>query len=197
MTPKIIEVEADLLPQYAQIPIAFRVESILQVERIDQGLGGFRLHEVKVAPYVKDYDALPDGGPLEWPRQFDIRNWGILLAEETDKYIGGATVAFNTNGVNMLEGRSDLAVLWDIRVRPGSRGRGVGKALFHAAADWARQRGCCQLKIETQNVNVAACRFYASQGCELGAIHRYGYAGHPQVGHEVMLLWYLTLQSTA
>jgi len=31
--------------------------------------------------YVKDYDALPDGGPLELPMQFDIRNWGILLAE--------------------------------------------------------------------------------------------------------------------
>jgi GNAT superfamily N-acetyltransferase len=86
-----------------------------------------------------------------------------------------------------------LAVLWDIRVQPERRGRGVGKALFYASVDWACRRGCRQLKVETQNVNVAACRFYASQGCELGAIHRYGYAGHPQVGHEAMLLWYPTL----
>jgi GNAT superfamily N-acetyltransferase len=193
MTLKILEVEANLLPQYATIPIAFRVESIFQVELVGQGLGGIQLREAKVSPYIKDYDALPDGGPLEWPRQFDIRNWGILMAEEAGKYVGGAAVAFNTNGVNMLERRSDLAVLWDIRVRPERRGRGIGKALFHASADWARPRGCRQLKVETQNVNVAACRFYASQGCELGALHRYGYAAHPQVGHEAMLLWYLTL----
>jgi GNAT superfamily N-acetyltransferase len=60
--------------------------------------------------------------------------------------------------------RSDLAVLWDIRVQPERRGRGVGKALFYASVDWACRRGCRQLKVETQNVNVAACRFYASQG---------------------------------
>ncbi len=29
--------------------------------------------------------------------------------------------------------------------------------------------------------------------CELGAIHRYGYAGTPHVAHETMLLWYLDL----
>jgi hypothetical protein len=30
-------------------------------------------------------------------------------------------------------------------------------------------------------------------GCELGVIHRHGYAGHPKVAHEAMLLWYLDL----
>jgi hypothetical protein len=40
---------------------------------------------------------------------------------------------------------------------------------------------------------VGACRFYAKQGCELGGIHVYGYAGCPQVAHETMLLWYLDL----
>ena len=49
------------------------------------------------------------------------------------------------------------------------------------------------MKIETQNVNVPACRFYAQQGCHLGAILRYGYAGCPEVAHEAMLLWYLDL----
>jgi GNAT superfamily N-acetyltransferase len=96
----------------------------------------------------------------------------------------------------MLERRQDLAVLWDIRIQPAARRQGVGKQLFFAAAEWAQGRGCQQMKIETQNVNVPACRFYASLGCELGAIHRYAYAGHPRVGHEAMLLWYLDLNST-
>jgi len=65
--------------------------------------------------------------------------------------------------------------------------------LFQNTADWARRHGCKRLKIETQNVNVPACRFYVRQGCELGIIHRYGYVGHPQVEHEVMLVWYFSL----
>jgi GNAT superfamily N-acetyltransferase len=90
----------------------------------------------------------------------------------------------------MLEGRRDLAVLWDLRVAPEARGQGVGAALFQAAEAWAAARGCRQMKVETQNVNVPACRFYASQGCVLGAIHRFAY---PELPHEVQLLWYRDL----
>jgi len=55
-------------------------------------------------------------------------------------------------------------VLWDIRVSAAERGTGIGSALFRAAEDWARARGCGWLKIETQNVNAAACRFYQKMG---------------------------------
>jgi hypothetical protein len=58
----------------------------------------------------------------------------------------------------MLNGRNDLAVLWDVRVHPEYRGRGVGHRLFTAAAEWARTRDCRVLKIETQNINAPACR---------------------------------------
>jgi streptothricin acetyltransferase len=93
----------------------------------------------------------------------------------------------------MLEERSDLAVLRDIRVQPQYRRQGIGALLLGRVADWARQRGCTLLKIETQNVNVPACRFYASQSFELGVIHRYAYAGQPHVADETMLIWYLRL----
>jgi streptothricin acetyltransferase len=186
----------DLLSEYATIPITFEVRSIYQVETLDNGLGGLRLVERPVSPsYIKDYDAYEDGPPTTWPRYFDMCNWGFLLARESpiSPPIGGTTIAWNTNGVNMLEGRDDLAVLWDIRVRPEQRGQGIGAQLLACAADWARQRDCTQLKIETQNINIPACRFYASQGCQLGVIHRYAYAGRPQVSNETMLIWYLRL----
>ena len=67
------------------------------------------------------------------------------------------------------------------------RRRGVGAALFAATENWARARGCRQLKIETQSINVAACRFYASRGCELGAVRRFAY---PELPEETQLLWY-------
>jgi hypothetical protein len=44
--------------------------------------------------------------------------------------------------------------------------------------------------VETQNINVPACRFYAAQGCELRGIHPNTY---PELPHEVQLLWYLDL----
>ena len=187
----------NLLADYAAISIAFTVESILRVDVIDHGLGGLVLTEEPVTPpYVKTYGQ--DSGdeadsPISWPRQFNIGNWGIFLAYSGPQPVGGAAVAVDTPDLNMLESRRDLAVLWDIRIRPDMRGRGIGRALLRHAADWARQRGHTQLKIETQNVNVPACRFYASQGCTLGAIHRYGYAACPPVAHEAMLLWYLDL----
>lgn len=194
MSVEIQEIGVDLLPRYAAIPIAFKVTSVFRIEAIDDGLGGFTLTEKNVAPYIKDYDRHDNGsGPAGWPKRFDVRKWGIFLAIEGDRPVGGAAVAINTPDVNMLEGRKDLAVLWDIRVHPDERRRGIGSKLFKHAADWSRQKGCRQLKVETQNVNVSACRFYAKQRCEVGAIHRYGYAGCPAVAHEAMLLWYLEL----
>jgi GNAT superfamily N-acetyltransferase len=194
MDIKIQEIKADRLSEYAKIPIAFEVRSVFQVDLINNGLDGIKLHEEKVVTfYVKNYDSYEDGGPEKWTRQFNTHNWGIFLAMKDNKPVGGATVAFDTHGVNMLCGRKDLAVLWDIRVHPDFRHQGIGTKLFQYAVDWSKKRGCKHFKIETQNVNANACKFYVKQGCRLGAIDRYGYFGHPKVGHEVMMIWYLDL----
>jgi GNAT superfamily N-acetyltransferase len=87
-----------------------------------------------------------------------------------------------------------MAVLWDLRVHPQMRGKGIGGLLFDHAADWARRQGNNWLGIETSNINLPACRLYSRKGCVLGAIHRYGYAHTPEIAHEAMLLWYLKLQ---
>jgi len=187
------EIMPDQMALYAAIPIKLEVRSIFRVKLVKRGLDGMRFVEEPVeTPYIKDYDSYGET-PLDWERLFEMTYWGCFLALDGEQVAGGAAVAFNTHGVNMLEGRGDLAVLWDIRVHPDHQRKGVGNTLFHYAADWARVRGCKQLKIETQNVNVPACRFYARQGCQLGGINRHGYYGHPQVGDEVMLLWYLDL----
>lgn len=71
-------------------------------------------------------------------------------------------IAWQTPGVNILEGREDLAVLWDIRVDSAYRREGVGEKLFWRTVEWARIKGCKLLKVETQNINVPACRFYVT-----------------------------------
>jgi GNAT superfamily N-acetyltransferase len=182
------------LAEYARVPIAFEVRTVLDLDVRDGGLGGIVLAERAVeASYIKDYDAL-DGGPAQWSARFDLSRWGLLAARDGGRLVGGAAVAFDTPGVDMLEGRRDLAVLWDIRVAPEARGRGVGAALFRAAEGWAAARGCRWLKVETQNINVPACRFYARQGCVLGGIHRFAYS---QLPDEVQFLWYRDLRSAA
>lgn len=179
------------LEEYANVSIAFKVSRVLDVAEQDQSRGQFILTERSPdLPYVKDYDAIDGEQPHQWARRFDVSNWGVFMAQIEGRRVGGAVVAFNTPSLMMLEGRDDLAVLWDIRVSPEARGRGVGSALFRAAEAWAKARGCRQLKVETQNINVAACRFYARQGCTLRAVDHYAYPGLPE---EIQLLWYKAL----
>lgn len=184
------EQTADALATYASVPIAFRVESQLRVGTADQAPDWATLIEEPVTPYVKDYDAYVSEGPRSWAAQWDLTNWGVLSALSDGRRVGGAVIAWKTRGVDLLRGREDLAVLWDLRVHPDHRGQGVGHALFQAAVGWAVQRGCRELLIETQNVNVPACRFYARQGCRLDAINPCAYADLPD---EVQLLWSLDL----
>ena len=167
------------------------MERILVVSTPKSGLGGLRLNESAVeVPWVKDYDAIEGEGPTRWPKRFDVSHWGLLAAFDAGKRIGGAVIAFNTTGLQMLEGRRDTAILWDIRVQPDKRSAGVGTALFRAGETWCRQRGCRTLMIETQNINVPACHFSVRMGCRLGAINR---KAHPNLPNEAQLLWFKQL----
>lgn len=188
MTVELMEEPMTALPEYARVPIVFTVDRVLDVTERAGDPGGFELSERRLdVPYEKDYDAIAGEGPSQWARRFDLSKWAFFTARSTAGVVGGAAVAFDTPGLTMLEGRRDLAVLWDIRVSPNARRQGVGSALFERVEVWAQLHGCRELKIETQNTNVRACRFYERQGCQLRAIHL---AAYPQLPDEVQLLWY-------
>jgi len=187
MSIEIREEPMTALDDYARISIAFEVRSVLHVEVRDGGLAGLALVERELdEPWIKDYDTEHTEGPMRWAKMWDLRNWGLLSAWDGATRIGGAVVVFDTPGVDMLERRRDLAVLWDIRLAPPWRRSGAGSMLFHAAEAWAQSRGCVRLDVETQNINVAACRFYARMGCTLRKIDRFAYASLPD---EVLLMW--------
>lgn len=178
------------LEEYEAIPISFRVERVLRSESPPENLIGFIFSEQQLdAPYIKDYD-LPGNRPVDWANQWDISKWGIFTAEDRGRLVGGAVVAWDTPEIFQLQGRRDICALWDIRVAPSARGRGVGAALFKAAADWGRARGAVGMRIETQTINVPACRFYAAQGCTLSAVDVDAY---PELPDETQLIWYLKL----
>ena len=190
---EIREVGPDALALYDTIPMRFRVERVLRVDTLGGGLGGLALVEEPVETlYVKDCDELDPEPVTRWAERFDVSSWLFLMALVEERPVGGATVAYRSPKVHMLDGRTDLAVLWDLRVHPDYRGQGIGTRLWQRAVEWVRSRNCTQLKVETQNTNVRACRFYASRGCHLGAIVRHAYT-LPDIAHEAMLLWYLDL----
>ena len=177
--------------EYASVSIAFEVQRVLDVPATlesdpEQPALVERMLSV---PYVKDYDALRCGHPTSWPRQFDTTNWAVFAAYD-DERIGGAVGVMDPPELDMLEARTDLAVLWDIRTGSASRGKGVGVSLLKAVEQWARERGARTLKVETQDINVPACRFYERNGFRLRAVNRHAY---PELPDETQLLWYKEL----
>ncbi|HSH90548.1 MAG TPA: GNAT family N-acetyltransferase [Ramlibacter sp.] len=174
------------LRRHVAIPNVFESRTVFDV--VVTG-GNMDLCETSLQlPFRKDYDALEN--PLAWPVRFDTSNWVLIAAYDGDTRVGGVIGAFDTPGVDMLEGRNDLVVIWDLRVAGRVRRQGIGASLFRAVEDWGRSRGCREMKVETQNANVAACKLYAQQGCMLAEANFHAY---PDLPDEVQLLWRKTL----
>lgn len=188
---KIVEESTAVLQDYARIPISFEVRSILELQPIAGGLEGSRLRERVVDPPVtKDYDSAAGEGPMRWGEQWDLAHWAVLSAFCGSDRVGGCVIAFDTPGVDMLMGRRDVAALWDLRVAPGHRKQGIGGRLIDAAVAWAIQHHCRVIKVETQNINVPACRLYAKHGFVLATVDRFAY---PELPDEIQLIWSRTL----
>jgi GNAT superfamily N-acetyltransferase len=180
------------LVKYHQIPSSLEVRTKFEVEVRDDGFRGMVLREKPVErPYIKNYEDNPN--PLSWYQDFHTDNWVLFIAAEGNLNAGGLAVACRTPELRMLNGRDDLACVWDIRVRSEYKRRGVGASLFEAAITWSKSHGFKQLCVETQNVNVPACRFYQQQGCRLGGINLHAYRSSPLTQGEVQLIWYLDL----
>lgn len=185
------EIDHQFFKQYDQIPMLVHVTHELHLEKPDNGLGGLLLREVPVSPYTKDLSQYEIASDYE--KKFDISNWKFFMAFDRDVPVGGITLASRTENVQMLDGRNDLCVLWDIRVPDAYKRQGIGKKLFELGVQWAVETGLSQMKIECQNNNVPACKFYQKQGAVLSAINEYAYHQDPDIRGEIQLIWYLDL----
>lgn len=178
------------LAAYQSVSIAFSGCSRVRLDELVASQGRTIVEE-PTSPFRKDYDAHPDDSPLALARRFDLTNWGVLAAFVSQRRVGGALIAYNCPAFDMLENRTDLAVLVDLRVASGERRLGVGKALFQSAKEWSLERGCRWLRVETQDVNVVACRFYRAMGCRLEFVHPNAY---PDCPNEAQIVWKLELK---
>jgi GNAT superfamily N-acetyltransferase len=182
------------LSEYASVPSVVEVKSMLVVNALGDQFERFDWQEAPIeVPYCKNYDAYEQGSPLDWPRRFNLSQWGLFLALDDGRPIGGVAAALNDHMIDAERPWTETAVLWDLRVQPTHKRHGVGSALFRETVAWAKSNGCTSMAIETQNVNVAACRFYANMGCILCRIDRSAYQHSSELRGEIMLEWHLRL----
>ncbi len=172
---------------YARVSTAFRVERRLVLSADPSAPSGVSLFETSiVAPFVKDYDVLPGNHPTEWARRLDTARWRVFAASVGDLQVGGAILIVPDDHASV----QTVAELWDLRVSPVWRRRGIARALWATLEAAALAAGARALKIETQQINVAACRLYDTQGCVLARVDAAAYPGLPD---EVALHWYKAL----
>lgn len=185
------EVDKSYFELYDKVSMNVNVCSEYKVKRINNGLGGFVLEEVSVEPYIKDLSIYERA--TEYENQFDITNWRFYMAFDGDIPVGAMTVVGETEGLNMLYGRKDACVLWDIRVADAYKRKGIGQKLLDMGVLNAQKDGYQQMIIECQNNNVPACKFYHKQGAVLSKIDMYAYYSEPEVRDEIQLIWYLDI----
>ena len=87
--------------------------------------------------------------------------------------------------LNVEQWRS-VAKIEDIIVGRQFRRYGIGSLLLNCASDWARNRGCWAIVLETQNVNYPAIQFYLRNGLDVWSVHQHFYPPGP-VEHEVAI----------
>jgi GNAT superfamily N-acetyltransferase len=174
---------------YARISTAFRVERQFVLSSDPSMPSGVRLDEASVAsPFIKDYDALPDNHPTDWSRRPDSTRWCVFAAFVGDVRVGGAILI----PADAHASDRGVAELWDLRVEFRWRRRGVARALWATVEAAAVAGRASMLDIETQQINVAACQFYAANGCVLVGVDESAY---PLLPDEVGLRWRKVLPS--
>lgn len=182
------QADFDCLDIYDRIPMRLTVTRVLRVSKFGRGLEGIRYEfdEIDVEPYVIDFDE--GESTTRWAKDFNTTNWAIFMAYDGEIPVGGTVVAAKTPEIRMLDGRDDITVLWDIRVHESYKHQGIGQQLFKLACDWSKKNDYRKMKIECQNTNLPACKFYEKQGAELSVINENAYGTD-----EVMFLWYIAL----
>jgi ribosomal protein S18 acetylase RimI-like enzyme len=80
----------------------------------------------------------------------------------------------------------------DISVLKNHKHKGIGHLLMDKALDWTKESNLNGMMLETQDVNVAACRFYKKYGFILGGVDTMLYSNFENADQKA-LFWYYKL----
>lgn len=129
-------------------------------------------------PYVKDFRAGFSTQNVE--RYQEILQEGLSLgAWQGDQLVGV--------GIAGAEAWNHTLWIWEFHIQPAFHGQGIGRRLMDAMADAGRSAGMRTLRVETQNTNVPAIRFYRSLGFHIEGIDVSFYSNDDLTSGEVAL----------
>ncbi|WP_078551982.1 GNAT family N-acetyltransferase [Bacillus alkalicellulosilyticus] len=131
--------------------------------------------EVFSETYIKKYD--DEEIPVDY---VEDQKKAVFFYFSKNNCIGQIRLREHWNGYAYIE---------DIAVAKEYREKGVGTALIHQAIEWAKEKKFCGLMLETQDINVSACRFYAKNNFTIGSIDTMLYSNF-STANEVAIIWY-------
>lgn len=100
----------------------------------------------------------------EFDRLLEGENVFALVAEDAGQLVGFCAMAIKAPPDNPLLQPRIVALIEDICVDEAYRKKGVGRLLFDAASQAARQRGAVSLELSAWAFNETARRFYEDMG---------------------------------
>ncbi|WP_308427940.1 GNAT family N-acetyltransferase [Lentzea flava] len=98
----------------------------------------------------------PETYDEKWQAFQESRTIHALCARDENGTVVGITHFFKHPSTSS----PDVCYLQDLFTAPEARGRGVGRALIEAVAEWAKQQKCCRLYWHTSEWNETARRLY-------------------------------------
>lgn len=171
-TITIVPMDEENLALFNSFPSSFTITG-----NVWAGNDGFFHFFVEEFPEPHAAKTYPDGTLGEAEGQ------AVFFAMESGRCVGQIHLRRAWNGMLSVE---------DIRVREDCRRRGVGRKLLDAAVAYGKAQGYAALRLECQNNNVGACRFYAEYGFLLMGMDQAVYMTTPHKG-ETALYWYYAL----
>lgn len=175
MKIEIRELDQSSLQDVNKVDGSFQVDSRLVLSAID---GRIQYTVEPVPLYTKTYDF----EPLDYPSFIDNPDKTIFFAYADGKLAGQIILWVNWNKFAYIE---------DITVDVHFRRQGIGKLLMSRAVEWAKGKNLPGLMLETQDINVPACRFYERRGFVLGGFDHFLYKAMLPGSDEIALYWYL------
>ena len=120
------------------------------------------IEELFELPGIKPGDYSRARAQVGFQRYVEDKSGDMLLAEADGALVGLASVYVDIPSIRF----GTRCWLEDLVVTAAHRSTGVGRRLLEAAIDWARERGCTHLELDSGNARKDAHRFYLAQGME-------------------------------
>ena len=95
-----------------------------------------------------------------YTEQLESRSHSILVCELDETVAGVLHMRFE----RQLHHCDTIAEIMEFAIDPAFRSQGIGKAMLEYACDVAKEAGCSQIELATNQLRKDAHRFYAREG---------------------------------